>query len=142
MKKYIALFCLVLLAGCTTTTQSTVQPTEAVFSATRVKVKNALIATLSDNGYSIQKESESQIVFEKATNNTAAIIFYGTSMSPKPYVRISALFLNNAPTTVRFKASIISNPNTGFEKAIDSSNSNDFKQQISKYIEATKSLLK
>jgi len=117
--RIIMLLAAILLAGC-----ETVQPPatasgkpEVTINAPIAKIKSILISNAVNAGFSISKDSEYLLQFDKPSNNFAAQLLLGSKYDGVPNERYQITFAQMGDS-VRVVAAgmIVTNPGSGFEQ--------------------------
>ena len=111
----------VLLVGCATEPAANTPSGHPEVTLVGVRadcVRSAWLNFLVNDGYSIQKTSDTQIVAGRRTDNFALTLLLGTELSGAPEERVTVLFIpQGAPDSLRVVVSIayVSNQGTAFE---------------------------
>jgi hypothetical protein len=91
---------------------------EVTVSAPAAAVKSQLINEMLNHGFSIVSDSPYLVVFEKVSDNIAAMFLFGTRYGGAPHVRASFSIADmNGSTRVVSDLALIGNAGTAFRKA-------------------------
>jgi len=130
MKAIVSIVLVVLLAtftGCVTPLNTpSGRPEVTVTGATTNSVKGALINEMLNDGYVVKRSDENIVVCEKAMDNFAAQMLYGSNFNRQPNARITYNLIELG-SSIRIVAQIeiITNPDSGLEQVTPLNNGKD-----------------
>jgi len=82
------------------------------------QVMDAVVKHMVENGYNIMTANDYQIVFKTDLKGFVPTLFFGTRFNGTPEMRVYINFVQmNQDLTLTGESKIISNPNSGYEKA-------------------------
>lgn len=116
-----------LVSACTTTggAPRTAPERQLTFKASKRQVKEAIAALMVSRGYQISKDSDFVMDFEANTNNVMATILLSSNYDSRVVTRLSVTFIGDNPTQVSWRAALITNPGSAFERPTDITNNPD-----------------
>lgn len=114
------------LAGCSTTSTPRAAPErQLAISAPKMEVKEAIAALFVSKGYQISRDSDFVMDFSIATNNFMATLLLSSNYDSRVETRVSVTFIGDNPTQVSWRAALITNPGSAFERPTDVTNNAD-----------------
>lgn len=116
------------LAGCASVAQQKVnaaanQPITAKVS--RAAAKDAVATVFIGRNYRITKDTDLVVEFAAPTDNVWAQVLLSSNFSSQVDARVSVQFVGDNPTTVTWRAFLVTNPGSGFEQLTDVSRGAD-----------------
>lgn len=112
-----------VLAGCTTTSGPRTAPErQMTVNAPKAKTKEAIAALMVSRGYQIQRDTDFVMDFATNTNNVMATLLLSSNYDSRIETRISVTFIGDNPTQVSWRAALITNPGSAFERPTDITN--------------------
>ena len=129
MIKGILLFASALIfAGCASTDLGTASGRPEAFAegVSRASTIMAFNEAMINRGYTIVAESASRVVYEKAADNFAAQLLFGSQYNTVPNLRVTMNYLQvSGGTRVIADLAVITNPGSGFAKPTSANQSAD-----------------
>lgn len=114
------------VAGCSTTSGPRLAPERQLsINAPKAKVKEAVAALFVSRGYQIQRDTDFVMDFATNTNNFMATMLLSSNYDSRVETRISVTFIGDNPTQVSWRAALITNPGSAFERPTDITNNPD-----------------
>lgn len=125
----LALIVCLFAAACTTTPPK--GPLTHVFQATNTEAKTGVVTAFTEAGYIIVRDTQFQLIMDRPiTGNLGASLVFGSNFNSTPNARVNLTFTGDSPTTVRTNLQVITNPNSGFEQAVQLTENVDARRQI------------
>lgn len=116
------------LAACSTTSSKTprVAPErQLTINASKKQVKEAIAALMVSRGYQIQRDTDFVMDFGATSNNVLATILLSSNYDSRVEARLTVTFIGDKPTQVSWRANLITNPGSAFERPTDITNNPD-----------------
>lgn len=116
------------LAGCASVAQQKInaaanQPVTA--KITRAAAKDAVAMVFIGRNYRILKDSDLVVEFTAPTDNVWAQVLLSSNYSSQVDARVQVQFIGDNPTTVTWRAFLVTNPGSAFEQLTDVSRGGD-----------------
>lgn len=87
-----------------------------------MKVKEAVAALMVSRGYQIQRDTDFVMDFATNTQNFMATLLLSSRYDSRVETRVSVTFIGDNPTQVTWRAALITNPGSAFERPTDITN--------------------
>jgi hypothetical protein len=118
----------VSVAGCATTAQMKAaavanQPIQV--NVTKAAAKEAVAGVFIAKGYRITNDSDFVLEFSVPTSNVWAAVLLSSNYDSTVMARVQVQFVGDNPTTVTWRAFLVTNPGSAFERLTDMSHSAD-----------------
>jgi hypothetical protein len=129
--RFLAAFAAIAVGACATpvTHQTASGKVEVTVTGAQEPVKAELVNVMVNRGYTINRDSPFQIVFEKPIMNGLAAALLGSRYNSTPDARVSFTITQNGQATrIVGDLAVITNPGSGFEMRTDFNNSQDSAQ--------------
>lgn len=116
------------LSGCASVAQQKInaaanQPMTANIS--RAAAKDAVAMVFIGRNYRITKDSDLVVEFAAPTDNVWAQVLLSSNYSSQVDARVQVQFVGDNPTTVTWRAFLVTNPGSAFEQLTDVSRGGD-----------------
>ncbi len=87
-----------------------------------MKVKEAVAALMVSRGYQIQRDTDFVMDFATNTQNFMATLLLSSRYDGRVETRVSVTFIGDNPTQVTWRAALVTNPGSAFERPTDITN--------------------
>lgn len=112
-----------MLSACSTTSGPRLAPErQLTIAAPKMKVKEAVAALMVSRGYQIQRDTDFVMDFATNTQNFMATLLLSSRYDSRVETRVSVTFIGDNPTQVTWRAALITNPGSAFERPTDITN--------------------
>ncbi|GAJ94355.1 hypothetical protein [Rhizobium rhizogenes] len=116
----------VALSACQTAPATPLAPQDFTINASKLKTKEAIIATFLPRNYKIIRDSEFQLVLDRPANdNFGAMLLFGSKFNGVPDARVTFTITGDNPTQVNSRLELVTNPGSGFEQVTDINGNSD-----------------
>ena len=120
------MFAAAAISACTTTSGPPMAPERQMsIKAPKAKVKEAIAALMVSRGYHIQRDTDFVMDFATNTQNFMATLLLSSNYDSRVETRVSVTFIGDSPTQVTWRAALITNPGSAFERPTDITNDPD-----------------
>ena len=114
------------VSACSTTSGPRMAPERQMsVAAPKGKVKEAIAALMVSRGYQIQRDTDFVMDFATNTQNFMATLLLSSNYDSRVETRVSVTFIGDNPTQVSWRAALITNPGSAFERPTDITNNPD-----------------
>ncbi|WP_240233418.1 hypothetical protein [Devosia lacusdianchii] len=112
-----------MLSACSTTSGPRLAPErQLTIAAPKMKVKEAVAALMVSRGYQIQRDTDFVMDFATNTQNFMATLLLSSRYDGRVETRVSVTFIGDNPTQVTWRAALVTNPGSAFERPTDITN--------------------